>query len=124
VRRAWVVHGEGLDELSLAGVTQVAAFEDGRARAFTVRPQDAGLAPCAPDALKGGDPARSAQLAAELLEGAKGPARDVVVLNAAAALVVAGRAPDLKAGAEEAGDAINQGRAARLLARVKEICGT
>jgi anthranilate phosphoribosyltransferase len=125
VRRAWVVHGDGLDELSLAGITQVAAFDDGRPpRSFTVRPEDAGLTPCAPDALKGGDPAHGARMAAELLDGATGPARDVVVLNAAAALVVAGKAPDLKAGAEEAGGAINQGRAARLLAQVKEICGT
>jgi anthranilate phosphoribosyltransferase len=125
VRRAWVVHGAGLDEMSLMGITQVAAFDDGGApRSFSVRPEDAGLSPCEPDALRGGDPARSAQLAAELLDGARGPARDVVVLNAAAALVVAGRAPDLPSGVEEAGDALDSGRAARLLARVKEICGT
>jgi anthranilate phosphoribosyltransferase len=125
VRRAWVVHGSGLDEMSLAGATQVAAFEDGGPlREFTVRPQDAGLAPCAPDALRGGDPAHSARLAADLLEGAAGPARDVVVLNAAAALVVSGRAPDLASGVEEAGSALGTGRAARVLAHVKEICGT
>lgn len=125
VRRAWVVHGSGLDELSLAGSTQVAAFEDGGLpREFTVRPEDAGLVRCAPDALRGGDPSQSARLAVELLEGAVGPARDVVVLNAAAALLVAGQVPDLQAGAEEAAGALGAGRAARLLARVKEICGT
>jgi len=125
VRRAWVVHGDGLDELSLAGVTQVSAFDDGGApREFVVRLEDAGLARCAPESLRGGDVARSAAVAEELLGGARGPARDVVVLNAAAALVVAGKAPDLEAGAEEAGHALNSGRASRLLAQVKEISGT
>lgn len=125
VRRAWVVHGSGLDEIALAGPTRVASFEDGGVvREFTIEPEDAGFARCHPDALRGGDPAHSSRRSAELLEGARGPARDVVVLNAAAALVVAGRTPDLRSGAEAAASAINSGRAARLLAQVKEICGT
>jgi anthranilate phosphoribosyltransferase len=125
LRRAWVVHGAGLDELSLAGVSQVAAFDDGEpVREFTVRPEDAGLKRCDPDALRGGDPAHSARVSAELLEGARGPGRDVVVLNAAAALVVGGGVPDLLSGTEAAEGAIDSGRAARLLAQVKEICGT
>jgi anthranilate phosphoribosyltransferase len=125
VRRAWVVHGDGLDELALAGNTQVAAFEDGGPpREFVVRPEDAGLARCAPEALRGGDPSEGARLAADLLGGALGPARDVVVLNAAAALLVAGKVKDLQAGAEEAGSALRAGRAARVLEHVKEICGT
>lgn len=124
VRRAWVVHGDGLDEVSLCGTTHVAACEDGALREFTIRPEDAGLPSCVPEALRGGDPAQSARLSAELLDGAAGPAQDVVVLNAAAALVVAGKAPDLRSGAEEAKSALQSGRAARLLAKVKEICGT
>ena len=125
VRRAWVVHGNGLDEIALAGPTRVASLEDGgRVRELTIQPEDAGFTRCGPDDLRGGDPAHSARRSAELLDGARGPARDVVVLNAAAALVVAGRAPDLRAGTEAAAGAIDTGRAARLLAQVKEICGT
>ena len=125
VRRAWVVHGSGLDELSLCGPTTVAAYgadEDGGAvRTFTVTPEEAGLAPCGPESLRGGDAAASATIAGEVLRGGRGPRRDVVVLNAAAALVVAGRVADLKEGAALAAKAIDEGRAARLLDRVREL---
>jgi anthranilate phosphoribosyltransferase len=125
VRRAWVVHGSGLDEISTVAPTHVTAFDDdGAVREFTIAPEDAGLGRCAPDALRGGDPADNARLSAELLAGAPGAVRDVVVLNAAAALVVAGKAPNLLAGVETAKSAIDSGRAARLLQQVKEICGT
>jgi anthranilate phosphoribosyltransferase len=119
--RAWVVHGAGLDELSLSGPTEVAAIEEGGVRTFTVAPEDAGLARCAPEALRGGDAARNAAIAREVLEGRPGPARDVVVLNAAAALVVAGRASDLRAGAAAAAAAIDQGRAAAVLRKAQEV---
>jgi anthranilate phosphoribosyltransferase len=127
VRRAWVVHGSGLDELSLCGPTTVAAFggpEDeghGAVRTFTVTPEDAGLARCGPESLRGGDAAASATIAGEVLGGGRGPRRDVVVLNAAAALVVAGRVMGLKEGADQAAQAIDEGRAARLLDRVREL---
>jgi anthranilate phosphoribosyltransferase len=125
VRRAWVVHGSGLDELSLCGPTSVAAFgadEDGGGmRTFTVMPEDAGLARCGAESLRGGDAAASATIAGEVLRGGRGPRRDVVVLNAAAALVVAGRVADLKEGAAQAAQAIDEGRAARLLERVREL---
>jgi anthranilate phosphoribosyltransferase len=125
VRRAWVVHGSGLDELSLCGPTTVAAFgadeDGGGVRTFTVTPEDAGLATCGPESLRGGDAAASATIAGEVLLGGRGPRRDVVVLNAAAALVVAGRAAGLKEGAVLAAKAIDEGRAARLLDRVREI---
>jgi anthranilate phosphoribosyltransferase len=123
VRRAWVVHGAGLDELSLCGPTTVAAFDGGESsvRTFTVTPEEAGLAPCRPETLRGGDAATSARIAGEVLGGERGPRRDVVVLNAAAALVVAGRAAGLRDGAAQAEKAIDGGAAARMLERVREI---
>ena len=123
VKRAWVVHGSGLDELSLCGPTTVAAFDETGAtiRTFTVTPEEAGLAPCGPESLRGGDAAVSATIAGEVLGGRRGPKRDVVILNAAAALVVAGRAGGLPEGAAQASSAIDDGRAAALLDRVREL---
>jgi len=120
VARAWVVHGSGLDELSLCGPTRVTAFDDGEVRTFTVRPEDAGLEPCAAPALQGGDARANADITRRVLDGGRGPARDVVLLNAAAALLVAGRVPDLRAGVAEAGRAVDDGRAGTLLRRVVE----
>jgi anthranilate phosphoribosyltransferase len=121
VARAWIVHGSGLDEVSLCGPTRVTAFENGDVRTFTVTPADAGLEPCAARALQGGDARENAGIARGVLEGRRGPARDVVILNAAAALLVAGRARDLRAGAAEAAAAIDDGRASQLLQKVVEV---
>jgi anthranilate phosphoribosyltransferase len=121
IARAWVVHGAGLDELSLCGPTEVAAIEDGAVRTFRVVPEDAGLPRCAPEALQGGDAARNAAIAREVLAGRGGAARDVVVLNAAAALVVAGRARDLRQAAALAAEAIDSGRAAAVLEKAREV---
>jgi anthranilate phosphoribosyltransferase len=121
VARAWVVHGSGIDEMSLCGPTRVTAFDDGAMRTFTVRPEDAGLDPCAAPALQGGDARANADIARRVLEGGRGPTRDVVLLNAAAALLVAGRVKDLRAGVAEAGRAVDEGRAAALLRRVVEV---
>ena len=121
VARAWVVHGSGLDELSLAGPTRVTALADGAIRELNVEPEDAGLARCPAHALSGGDAKANAGIAETILGGERGPRRDVVLLNAAAALLVAGRVSALRDGAAEAGDAIDSGRAAALLARVKRI---
>ena len=120
VKRAWVVHGSGLDELSPAAETTVAAIEDGALRTFSVRPQDAGLEPSPLESIQGGDAAHGAKIAREVLAGARGPRRDVVVLNAAAALVVAGRAPGLREAARRAEQAIDRGAAQALLERVRE----
>jgi anthranilate phosphoribosyltransferase len=120
VRRAWVVHGAGLDEIALSGPTVVAAVDDGAVRTFEVSPEDAGLPRADGGVLRGGDAATNAALAAEVLQGGRGPRRDVVVLNAAAALVVAGRARDLREGASLAAAAIDEGRAAALLDRARE----
>jgi anthranilate phosphoribosyltransferase len=121
VGRAWVVHGSGLDELTLAGPTTVTALEADGLRTFRVVPEDAGLARGDPASLRGGDPRASAAIAREVLGGARGPCRDVVLLNAAAALLVAGRAADLREGVRQAAEAIDAGRASALLDRVGEI---
>jgi anthranilate phosphoribosyltransferase len=117
---AWVVHGQGLDEIALSGETQVVALEDGAIREFTVTPEDAGLERAPPEAIRGGEPAENAAALLALLDGTAGPYRDIVLLNAAAALVVAGKAPDLRTGAGLAARAIDTGAAAGVLARLKE----
>ena len=121
VERAWVVHGEGLDEMSLCGETRVAELKDGAVRTFTVRPEDAGLEPCDPAALRGGDAAACAAVARSVLEGRRGAARDVVVFNAAAALMLSGRAGSLREGARAAERAIDEGRASAVLRRACEV---
>jgi anthranilate phosphoribosyltransferase len=113
--RAWVVHGDGLDELTTAGPTTVAALDGGKVDTFEVTARDAGLPPARLDELRGGEPAHNAGLMRELLAGAGGPLRDVVLLNSAAALVVAGHAPNLYEGAELAARAIDSGAARRVL---------
>ncbi len=120
--RAWLVHGEGLDELTLAGESQVVALEDGAIREFTVTPEDAGLSRAPASALKGGDPAENATALESLLHGAPGAYRDVVLLNAAASLIVAGKAADLKAGVALAAKAIDEGAAFGVLARLRALC--
>jgi anthranilate phosphoribosyltransferase len=119
--RAWVVHGAGLDELTLAGATSVSEVRGGEVRSFTVTPKDAGLRLADAQGLQGGDAARNAEIAREVLAGAPGPRRDVVLLNAAAALVVADKAGDLAAGVALAAAAIDDGRAAAVLERAREI---
>ena len=121
--RAWLVHGQGLDELTLAGESQVVSLEeDGTLREFTVSPEDAGLARAPASALKGGDPAENAVALEALLKGAPGAYRDVVLLNAAASLIVAGRAADLREGAAIAARAIDEGAALGVLTRLRAAC--
>ena len=117
---AWVVHGQGLDELALSGPTQVVALENSTIREFTVSPADAGLSEAPPAAIRGGEPAENAAALRALLGGAPGAYRDIVLLNAAAALVVAGRAPDLRHGAALAAAAIDGGAAKGVLQRLQK----
>lgn len=113
---AWVVHGaDGLDEVTTTGETRVVAFEHGALRRFAIVPQDAGLAPATLADLKGGDPALNAQALREVLAGRRGAYRDIACLNAGAALVVAGRAPDIAAGVALAAEALDAGRAETVL---------
>lgn len=120
-QRAWVVHGGGLDEISLAGTTTVAALDQGEVRWLQIEPEDAGLERRSIEELRGAGAAESAAGAERILRGEQGAKRDVVILNAAAALVVAGRAADLREGAALAREAIDAGRAAAILDRAREI---
>ncbi|HEX5454609.1 MAG TPA: anthranilate phosphoribosyltransferase [Stellaceae bacterium] len=116
--RAWVVHGAGIDELTTAGATTVAEWHQGRVVEFTVVPEEAGVQPASLESLKGGEPAHNAALMRALLDGAPGPLRDVVLLNSAAALVVAGRVDSLRDGAALAAQSIDSGRARQTLDRL------
>jgi anthranilate phosphoribosyltransferase len=119
---AWVVHGsDGLDEITTAGPTSVAALENGTVRLFEIAPEDAGLPREKPEALRGGHPAENAAALIELLNGKKGPLRDITVLNAAAALIVAGRATGLSEGVALAQKAIDSGEAEGRLRRLVAI---
>jgi anthranilate phosphoribosyltransferase len=123
--RAFVVHGsDGLDEITTSGPTTVAALENGSVRTFEINPEDVGLPRTKPEALRGGDAQANAAALKAVLEGKKGAFRDVAVLNAAAALVVAGKAADLKAGAALAEKSIDggeaEGRLGRLIAASNE----
>ena len=113
--RAWVVHGDGLDELTTAGPTTVAALDAGRVEMFEIVAADAGLPTARREDLRGGEPAHNARLMRQLLGGVGGPLRDVVLLNSAAALLVAGTAANLADGVELAARAIDSGAARRVL---------
>lgn len=117
--RAWLVHGQGLDELTLAGPSKVVELKSGAIREFEVSPEDAGLPRAPAEALKGGDPAENAEALLALLHGAPGAYRDCVLLNAGAALVVAGRAADIRVGAELARHALDSGAARAVLEKLR-----
>ena len=117
--RAWLVHGMGLDELTLAGPSQVVELSAGNLRSFEVTPEDAGLARAPAEALKGGEPAENAAALLALLEGAPGAYRDCVLLNAAAALIVAGRAQTLPEGVALAARSVDTGAAMGVLRKLR-----
>jgi anthranilate phosphoribosyltransferase len=118
----WVVHGsDGLDEITTSGPTYVAALENGAVRAFEVTPEEVGLSRVKPEALRGGDAGHNAQALGDVLKGKKGPFRDVALLNAAAGLIVAGRAKDLKAAIALAEKSVDSGEAENRLQRLIKI---
>ena len=125
VHHALLVHGEfdgmtGLDEISTTGETAIAEVKDGKVRLFTMRPEDAGLPRAKPTDLLGGTLAENVRMLRDLFEGTKGPKRDVVLLNAAAALIAAGKATDWKEGMLQGAEAIDSGAArAKLLALIE-----
>jgi anthranilate phosphoribosyltransferase len=120
--RAWVVHGsDGLDELTTTGPSHVAALANGRVERFELRPEDAGLPLAKLDDLRGGDAAANAAALLALLGGERGPYRDIVLLNSAAALVIAEKASSLTTGVGLAASALDSGRARRVLDRVVAI---
>ena len=117
--RAWVVHGsDGLDEITTSGPTYVASLEGGKVTTFEVTPEQAGLKRAATADLKGADAAHNAEALRGVLDGKQGPFRDVAILNAAAALVVAGKAKDIKEGAALAAKSVDSGEAKKRLDRL------
>ena len=125
VHHAFLVHGDfdgarGLDEISTTGETHIAEVKDGTVRLFTMHPEDVGLPRAAPADLLGGTLAENVRMLRDLLEGAKGPKRDIVLLNAAAAVIAAGIAADWKEGLERAAHSIDSGAAkATLMALIE-----
>src|SRR5579871_4320813 len=119
--RAWVVHGDGMDELTTCGTTVVAELVDGAVRSFEITPEQAGIPRASREAIRGGDPAANAAAMRRLLAGETGPLRDVVLLNAGAALLIAGAAPSLRDGIALAGSAIDRGKAQAALDRMVAI---
>lgn len=117
--RAWVVHGsDGMDELTTTGPSHVAELKDGHIRLFDVAPDDAGLPRATLDELKGGDPAQNAAAIHRLFDGERSAYRDIVLLNAAAALIVAGKVTGLRDGVTLAAGALDDGRAKATLAKL------
>ena len=121
--RAWVVHGaNGLDELSTSGHTKISEWRDGAVRTFYLHPADAGLPLATLEDLRGGSAADNAATIERLLEGERGARRDVVVLNVAAALLVSGAVASLAEGVARAAQAIDDGSARGVLAKLREVC--
>ncbi|MEC7184536.1 MAG: anthranilate phosphoribosyltransferase [Pseudomonadota bacterium] len=121
-QKAWVVHGsDGLDEITTTGPTSVAALENGTVRRFEVSPEDAKLPIAKPEDLRGGSPEENAIAMKALLAGDKSSYRDIVVLNSAAGLIVAGQAENLDNGARMAEQAIDSGKANDALNKLVEI---
>jgi anthranilate phosphoribosyltransferase len=120
--RVLVVHGsDGLDEITLTGPTQVSELRDGQISTRQIHPEDFGLQVVSAEALKGGDADYNARILREVLDGKEGPQRDVVLLNAAAAMVVGGLAEDITAGLEVARASIDSGKARQALDRLVEV---
>ena len=120
---AWVVHGGGLDELSTTGPSTVAELRSGAVSSMVVDPSELGLSLVDASSLVGGSPAVNADVVRRVLAGEPGQHRDIVVLNAAAALVVADRAADLAEGLALAAESIDSGRAAAVLDRLVIVSG-
>jgi anthranilate phosphoribosyltransferase len=117
--RAWVVHGaDGIDEISTTGYTKVSECRDGAVHTFYIHPADFGFEKASPDALKGGDAAINAEIVRGVLDGRRGAPRDVVLLNAGAALFVAGRAESVPVGIKLAAAAVDSGAARATLDRM------
>ncbi len=116
-KRAFVVHGhDGLDEISVCAATRISELKDDMIRTYNIQPEQFFGEKAAPEALRGGKPEVNAEITRKILAGEKGPKRNVVLLNAAAAIVAAGKAGDLKEGIRLAEAAIDTGKAAAKLA--------
>jgi anthranilate phosphoribosyltransferase len=115
-QRAWVVHGaDGIDEISTTGYTKVSECRDGAVNTFYLHPADVGLSKSTCESLRGGEATDNAAIARSILAGTPGPQRDIVLLNAGASLLIAGKAATVPEGIAMAAEAIDSGRAARAL---------
>ncbi len=119
--RAWAVHGDGMDELTTTGETEVAEWRDGGIRLFRITPEAVDLPRATIDELRGGAPDANARALRAVLDGEPGPYRDMVLLNAAAALLVGETVETLREGVSLAGQVIDDGRAKAALERLVEI---
>lgn len=120
--KAWVVHGsDGLDEITTTGPTHIAQIDAGSLTTFEITPEQFGIARVTLDDLRGGDPMHNAEALTALLDGARGAYRDIVLMNSAAALLVADKVPDLAPGIAMAADAIDSGKAKQTLARLVAV---
>jgi anthranilate phosphoribosyltransferase len=120
--RAWVVHGaDGLDEISTTGYTKVSECQNGAVRTFYVHPSEFGLPKSTPETLKGADAAQNASIARAILNGQTGAPRDIVLLNAAVALLIAGAVPSVADGIRRAAESIDSGAAAAVLERLVKV---
>ena len=120
--KAWLVHGsDGTDELSIAGISWVAALEDGMIREFEIHPDEAGLPVHPFEAILGGSPEENGAAFRALLDGAPGAYRDAVLLNAAAALMVADKVKTLSEGVEMAAESIDRGAAKRAIEALARV---
>ncbi|HEX5378352.1 MAG TPA: anthranilate phosphoribosyltransferase [Phenylobacterium sp.] len=113
--RAWVVHGGGMDEMTTTGETSIAEWRDGQVRLFTITPEAVGLPRSSLSDITGGTPAENAQALRDLLQGAKGPYRDIVLLNAAAAFLVGEKVETLREGVERGAAVLDEGLAQDVL---------
>ncbi len=122
ITRAFVVHGAGgLDEISLAGETLVAEVREGHIKRYTVTPEDFGVTRASPEAIRGSSPVENAAILRDIFAGQLGPRRDIVVINAAAALVAAGVAGNFREGAQLAARALSSGAAQEKLSQLKNF---
>ena len=122
VKRGMVVYGlDKLDEISLSAPTKISEFKDGWYKVYTITPEDFGLKTCTKADLKGGTPEENAQITRDILNGAKGPKRDAVLLNAGAALYIGGKADSFAEGVKLAGEIIDSGKAYETLEKFIEV---
>ena len=120
--RAFVVHGsDGLDELTITGPSQVSELKDGEVTTYEISPEEYGMKRADPDSLKGGNADRNAQVLLEILDGVDGPCRDIVLLNAAAAIIAGGAADNFAAGLERARESLDSGKAKSALEKLKRV---
>ncbi len=122
IKRAFVVHGKGtLDEISITGKTKVTELKDGGTKNSSIKPEDFGMKRGKLSEIKGGTREQNAEIILEILKGSRGPKRDITVLNAAAAFVIAGRAKDFKEGVELANQSIDSGKSFNTLEKLVEF---